>query len=55
VALIGAGIVIGATVRGGAVVADPRIARVAVRMAKRHDRITVSPFYNPDLAFGQST
>jgi len=36
--LIGAGIVIGATVRGGAVVADPRIARVAVQIEKRHEK-----------------
>ncbi|HET7090325.1 MAG TPA: DoxX family membrane protein [Anaerolineae bacterium] len=38
VVLIGAGIVIGATVRGGAVVADPRIARVAVQMEKRQEK-----------------
>jgi uncharacterized membrane protein YphA (DoxX/SURF4 family) len=38
VVLIGAGIVIGATVRGGAVVADPRIARVATQIEERSAR-----------------
>jgi hypothetical protein len=38
VVLIGAGIVIGATVHGGAVVADPKFARVAVQMEKRHEK-----------------
>jgi len=38
VVLISAGIVIGATVRGGAVVADPRIARVATQIEERSER-----------------
>jgi uncharacterized membrane protein YphA (DoxX/SURF4 family) len=42
VVLIGAGLVLGATVRGGAVVADPELAKVAREKESRQDREPLS-------------